>query len=120
MLSNRDTFSKFHPVENSVTEAPAVFLFTALTPCQIEKMTLQLSVFLYPPKSFQMDYAFGSRRVGPWLDTIQHLKAYTPLESLLCRTVKGLRREMEMGLRMGEGKAGHLFAQRMRRSESVS
>lgn len=52
MLGNRDTFSKFHPVENSVAEAPAVFLFTALTPCQIEKMTLQLSVFLYPPKIF--------------------------------------------------------------------
>lgn len=55
-----------------------------------------------------MDYAFESR-VGPWLDTIRRQKAYTPLESLLCRIVKGLKKEMEMGLRMGEGKAGHLF-----------
>lgn len=58
--------------------------------------------------SFQMDYAFGSR-VGPWLDTIHHHKAYTPRECLLCWTVKCLNKEMVMGLRMGEGEAGHLF-----------
>lgn len=54
-----------------------------------------------------MDYAFGSR-VGPWLGTIQHRKAYTPFECLLCWIVKCLKKEMGMGLRLGEGKAGHL------------
>lgn len=54
-----------------------------------------------------MDYALGSH-VGPWLDTIQHQKASPPLARLLCWIVKCLKK-MVMALRIGEGKAGHLF-----------
>jgi hypothetical protein len=69
--------------------------------------------------SFQMDYGFGSI-VGHLEDTIWILKTHSPRMPACLVRPRFMKKEMVMGLGMGEGKAGHLFEQKMRRSELVS